>query len=66
MKRPGTIGYLLCGIASFLCSISMNYAQTKAPGPFGPVPTENQMRWQEMKYYAFVHWSMMLINNLPV
>lgn len=50
--------YLLCGIAFFLCSISINYAQTKAPDPFGPVPTENQMRWQEMKYYAFVHFSL--------
>jgi len=33
------------------------YAQTKAPQPFGPVPTENQMRWQQMEYYAFVHFS---------
>ncbi|SEV96039.1 alpha-L-fucosidase [Chitinophaga sp. YR573] len=53
-----TIRYLLCGIAFFLCSVSINYAQTKAPEPFGPVPTENQMRWQEMKYYAFLHYSL--------
>jgi alpha-L-fucosidase len=58
MKSPYTMRYLLCGIASFLCSVSINYAQTKAPGPFGPVPTENQMRWQEMKYYAFLHFSL--------
>ena len=32
--------------------------QTKAPAPFGPVPSENQMRWQEMEYYAFVHFSL--------
>ena len=50
--------YLLGGIAFFLCSININYGQTKAPAPFGPVPTENQMRWQEMKYYAFVHFSL--------
>ncbi len=37
---------------------SFSYAQTKAPAPFGPVPTENQMRWQEMEYYAFVHFSL--------
>jgi alpha-L-fucosidase len=25
--------------------------------PYGPVPSKNQMRWQEMEYYAFVHFS---------
>ncbi|MGF6846471.1 alpha-L-fucosidase [Chitinophaga sp. W3I9] len=49
---------LLYGLVLSLCSISINYAQTKAPAPFGPVPTANQMRWQEMKYYAFVHFSL--------
>ena len=28
------------------------------PAVFGPVPTENQMRWQEMEYYAFIHFSL--------
>ena len=32
-------------------------AQTQPPKPFGPVPNENQMRWQEMEYYAFLHFS---------
>ncbi|MDP4151640.1 MAG: discoidin domain-containing protein [Bacteroidota bacterium] len=32
-------------------------AQQNAPRPFGPVPSENQMRWQEMEYYAFLHFS---------
>lgn len=31
---------------------------TKAPEPVGPVPSENQMRWQEMEYYAFIHFSL--------
>jgi len=35
-----------------------NFAQTKAPDPFGPIPTVNQMNWQEMEYYAFVHFSL--------
>jgi alpha-L-fucosidase len=29
-----------------------------APSPFGPTPTEDQMRWQEMEYYAFIHFSL--------
>ena len=51
------IRYFLCGIILFILSTGFNHAQTKAPAPFGPVPNENQMRWQEMEYYAFVHFS---------
>lgn len=32
--------------------------QTEAPAPYGPIPSENQMRWQEMEYYAFIHFSL--------
>ena len=28
------------------------------PAPCGPVPTENQLRWQDMEMYAFIHYSM--------
>jgi alpha-L-fucosidase len=51
------IRYFFCGIIFSILSIGFNYAQTKAPEAFGPVPNENQMRWQEMEYYAFVHFS---------
>jgi alpha-L-fucosidase len=40
------------------CAISFSQAQTKAPAPFGPVPSANQLRWQQMEYYAFVHFSL--------
>ncbi len=26
--------------------------------PCGPVPTKNQLRWQEMEMYAFIHYSL--------
>ena len=32
-------------------------AQTKQE-PFGPVPSENQLRWQDMEMYAFIHYSL--------
>lgn len=32
-------------------------AQPAPPQPCGPVPTENQWRWQQMEYYAFLHFS---------
>ncbi len=28
------------------------------PTPCGPVPTENQLRWQDMEMYAFIHYSL--------
>jgi len=41
-----------------VCSIGCGNAQTQAPAPYGPVPSENQLRWQEMEYYAFIHFSL--------
>ena len=26
--------------------------------PFGPLPSENQLRWQDMEMYAFIHYSL--------
>lgn len=31
--------------------------KVEAPQPFGPIPTEAQMQWQEMEMYAFIHFS---------
>ena len=28
------------------------------PAPYGPVPTENQLKWQDMEMYAFIHYSL--------
>ena len=30
----------------------------QAQRPCGPVPTEDQLRWQDMEMYAFIHYSM--------
>jgi len=51
------IRYILCAVVFYIFSIGVNYSQPKAPAPYGPVPNENQLRWQEMEYYAFVHFS---------
>lgn len=32
-------------------------AQVKSPNLLLPVPSKNQLRWQQMEYYAFVHLS---------
>ncbi|AOC96448.1 Sialidase precursor [Flavobacterium anhuiense] len=36
---------------------------TNAPKPFGPVPTQKQIDWQEMEFYAFVHFSLNTFTN---
>ncbi len=40
-------------LSSFTCS----YAQNEALKPYDPIPTANQLRWQKMEYYAFIHYS---------
>ena len=50
-----TFKTLLIGI---LFSVEMAQAQVTTPSPCGPVPTENQLKWQDMEMYAFIHYSM--------
>lgn len=33
-------------------------AEVAPPSPFGPVPTEHQLRWQRMEWYAFMHFGL--------
>ena len=49
---------LSCIFAALITSIGCCYAGTPAPAPYGPLPTENQMRWQEREFYAFVHFAL--------
>lgn len=41
----------------FLSIYFSTYSQVNVPSAFGPVPNENQLNWQQMEYYAFVHLS---------
>ena len=52
------IKQLCCTFTALIASVSCCYAQTQAPVPYGPIPSENQMRWQEMELYAFVHFAL--------
>lgn len=58
MIRKCILAVLLAAGAAQFCN-----AQTTAPQPFGPVPTQNQLRWQSMEYYAFVHFSLNTYTN---
>ena len=58
MKRLFTacaVCFLLTGIAS---GQSVKSVQSVVQTPCGPVPTEDQLRWQDMEMYAFIHYSL--------
>ncbi|MCF7568252.1 alpha-L-fucosidase [Sabulilitoribacter arenilitoris] len=50
-------------LAIIILVINACKAQENAPTPYGPVPTENQIRWQEMEFYAFIHFSTNTFTN---
>ena len=35
----------------------------RPPAPFGPLPSERQLHWQYLEYYAFVHFNMNTFTN---
>ena len=42
-----------------LLLVTLTASSLKAQvAPCGPVPTENQLRWQDMEMYAFIHYSL--------
>ena len=41
-----------------VCAAYGSPAQGSSHEPCGPVPTENQLRWQDMEMYAFIHYSL--------
>ncbi|MEZ0607806.1 alpha-L-fucosidase [Fibrella sp. WM1] len=41
----------------FLLTTLAGLAQPSPPKPVGPLPNANQLRWQKMEYYAFIHFS---------
>lgn len=45
-------------ILLFVVLVLFACKQVESPASIGPVPNENQMKWQEMEYYAFIHFSL--------
>ena len=60
MKTNSLLFFIL-----YFCSINLVHAQVTPPKPFGPVPNENQLQWQEMEYYAFIHLSVNTYTDQP-
>lgn len=39
-------------------------AKVEPPAPIGPLPSERQLAWHDMEYYAFVHFNMNTFTNM--
>lgn len=52
-------------VLSFFLSIQFSNSQElkNQPKPFGPLPTQKQIDWQEMEFYAFIHFSLNTFTN---
>lgn len=53
-------------LSLFLFGVISNVSSQElanAPKPFGPLPTQKQIDWQEMEFYAFVHFSLNTFTN---
>ena len=50
--------YRRLALSLMLAMMMLAKAQVAPPSPCGPVPTPNQLKWQDMEMYAFIHYSM--------
>jgi alpha-L-fucosidase len=59
MNRPYLSIFLLIGALFFSCKDLID-----PPQPYGPVPTADQLAWQKMEYYMFVHFGPNTFTNV--
>jgi alpha-L-fucosidase len=52
---------VICFIAMLLAMPTstrmVGFSKVNAPGPYGPVPSERQLRWHELEFYGFIHFT---------
>ncbi len=49
---------------AFLLLVLASCRDQTPPAPFGALPSERQMDWHEMEYYAFVHFNMNTFSDM--
>lgn len=55
--------YLLAGIALCLSAGCAGGGPESAPAPYGPIPTEAQLKWHEMEMYCLIHFTPTTFQN---
>lgn len=60
MKKARKNTLLACRALLFFVHLTFFplFLPAQAPEPYGPLPSERQLEWQKMEYYAFVHFNM--------
>src|SRR6516225_1101973 len=48
---------VIASLAALCALASVKAADVFPPQPFGPVPSERQLRWHDMEFYGFVHFT---------
>jgi alpha-L-fucosidase len=51
-------------LLSSICVLIISCAKVDPPMPVLPLPTERQLAWHELEYYAFVHFNMNTFTNM--
>jgi len=47
----------LPGLVVLACAFPIRAADPTGPAPYGPIPAERQLRWHEMEFYGFLHFT---------
>src|SRR2546422_4576018 len=60
--RPMRIQLQCPSLPFFILVVGFTFAAANAgavapPAPYGPVPTERQLRWHGMEFYGFLHFT---------
>lgn len=58
--KPTTIAIILL----FVFTPCFTFSQATPPTPFGATPSERQLAWHELDYYAFVHFNINTFSDL--
>jgi alpha-L-fucosidase len=57
MQRSRHLPVTILSLSLLACGLVQTALAAEPPEPFGPLPTERHLRWHEMEYYGFIHFT---------